>query len=322
MSPTATRSSNVQEEFSKLLQQYPYTEWLQRFEVIPGSGVFTPGFSDVTTASYNRTFSTLQVDPQCFRGKRILDIGTNGGALAFYLEEIGAEVLAIDIAEPHRYGFSFVHQMRRSHVEFRRLSVYELSPIELGTFDIIMFFGVFYHLKHPLLALERINSVLADGGMMLGNGTVSDGWYHDDADERCDKGVAMHAVTSERIGDEKILSVPSLASLSLCGFSTGQFMRDPSNWFIPNTACFTAWLKSSGFQLEKENTYIYPIKRDWNSHGVFTSSLTFKAVKTGPPQAENDKDPNHYFPTRVELQQALDRIQVLEEQLRQREAQS
>ena len=36
---------------------------------------------------------------------------------------------------------------------------YEINPATLGTFDLVMFFGVLYHLRNPLLALERIQQV-------------------------------------------------------------------------------------------------------------------------------------------------------------------
>src|ERR1019366_4993208 len=46
-----------------------------------------------------------------------------------------------------------------SHVDYRQMDVYELSPERIGRFDIVLFLGVLYHLKHPLLALERVCSV-------------------------------------------------------------------------------------------------------------------------------------------------------------------
>ena len=38
----------------------------------------------------------------------------------------------------------------------------DLSPERVGTFDVVLFVGVLYHLRHPLLALERVASVSAD----------------------------------------------------------------------------------------------------------------------------------------------------------------
>ncbi len=41
-------------------------------------------------------------------------------------------------------------------MEYRVEDVYHLSADKIGRFDIVLFLGVLYHLKHPLLALEKV----------------------------------------------------------------------------------------------------------------------------------------------------------------------
>ena len=37
--------------------------------------------------------------------------------------------------------------------------MYEVTKERLGSFDVVLFLGVLYHLRHPLLALERVCEV-------------------------------------------------------------------------------------------------------------------------------------------------------------------
>jgi hypothetical protein len=73
------------------------------------------------------------------------------------MERRGAEVVAIDRWDNPR--FREMHAALGSRAEYRQMNVYDLSPSRLGRFDVVLFLGVFYHLKHPLLALERVCSV-------------------------------------------------------------------------------------------------------------------------------------------------------------------
>src|SRR5690242_5072902 len=98
--------------------------------------------------------------PEDLTGKRVLDIGAWDGWFSFEMEKRGAEVLAIDNWDNPRF-----HQMRQmmgSSVEYRIMDVYELTPERIGRFDLVLFLGVLYHLKHPILALERVAALSTD----------------------------------------------------------------------------------------------------------------------------------------------------------------
>jgi len=92
--------------------------------------------------------------PEDLRGKRVLDIGAWDGWFSFEMERRGADVVAVDCVEIE--NFLYAHEARKSKVDYRILDMMELDPRELGYFDIVLFLGVVYHLKHPLLGLEKV----------------------------------------------------------------------------------------------------------------------------------------------------------------------
>jgi tRNA (mo5U34)-methyltransferase len=255
--------------------------WFHNFEVIKGSGIYTdPGKQvfDVTPALHE-----MQISDDWWAGKRVLDIGAFSGAFSFYLEDCGADVTAIDIQSPATNGFAAVAKARRSRVQHHMLSVYDLCPERFGEFDAVLFFGVFYHLKHPLLALERINSVCRLNGLLIGGGTVADRWFHDD-NPACDQGANFRAITRDSVTEPTALTVASLNSLAISGFSPDHFLGDNSNWFIPNSVCLEAWLRSSGFNLS--HSVVADLETNWVRPNLYRAGITFRASKVGDAISE------------------------------------
>ena len=70
------------------------------------------------------------------------------------MERRGADVVAVDCVEFEE--FHMARKLLGSSVDYRILDVDELTPQRVGRFDYVLFFGVLYHLRHPLLGLERI----------------------------------------------------------------------------------------------------------------------------------------------------------------------
>lgn len=129
----------------------PY--WFQKIEVLPG--LFSPGWSDPVTEKL--PFFGLPAD---LTGKRVLDIGCAEGYFSFEAERRGArEVVGIDSFPASVRRFNITKAARQSNATAYLMNVYDLEPKRLGTFDLVLFYGVFYHLKHPQLALERIRSI-------------------------------------------------------------------------------------------------------------------------------------------------------------------
>jgi tRNA (mo5U34)-methyltransferase len=125
-----------------------------------GHGLVTPGIDDTP-----RRVAQLEL-PSNLSGKTVLDIGAWDGALSFECERRGAaRVLATDSfcwsgeGWGTKDGFEFARKVLHSKVEDLDIDVLELSPEVIGTFDVVLFVGVLYHMRHPLLALERVASV-------------------------------------------------------------------------------------------------------------------------------------------------------------------
>lgn len=98
--------------------------------------------------------------PQDLHGKRVLDVGAWDGWFSFECERRGAQVVAVDCVELDT--FLEAKRLLNSSVQYLTLDVDELSVSRLGRFDIVLFFGVLYHLRHPLAGLERVLQLSTD----------------------------------------------------------------------------------------------------------------------------------------------------------------
>jgi tRNA (mo5U34)-methyltransferase len=136
--------------------------WYHRIEVAPG--VVTPGIHD--SASELTHLDQLGLPKDC-SSMRALDIGCRDGFFAFELERRGASVVAIDYLLPTASGFSVAHDLLGSNVEYLVENVYDLSPDRHGDFDLVLFLGVLYHLRDPILALDRVRAVTKPGGLLF-----------------------------------------------------------------------------------------------------------------------------------------------------------
>lgn len=98
--------------------------------------------------------------PADLSGKRVLDIGAWDGFYTFEMERRGAHVVALDLFRNEK--FLLARDLVKSKAEYVVGDICRLSSKDLGRFDIVLFFGVLYHVKHPLLALENVCSMTID----------------------------------------------------------------------------------------------------------------------------------------------------------------
>jgi tRNA (mo5U34)-methyltransferase len=104
--------------------------------------------------------------PEVFAGKSVLDVGAWDGYYSFLAEKMGASrVLSTDHfcwggpGWGSKAGFDLVHTLLGSRVESREIDVPDISPATVGTFDVVMFLGVLYHLPNPLAGLQAMAEV-------------------------------------------------------------------------------------------------------------------------------------------------------------------
>ena len=133
--------------------------WWHEIELAPG--IVTPG--DDSNREKLPVLEEIGL-PSRLDGVRALDIGCSDGYFSFELENRGAEVVAMDFVDASSTGFSTAGEILGSHVEYRIENVYNLNPRDHGTFDLVFFLGVLYHLRQPLAALDSIRSIMREGG--------------------------------------------------------------------------------------------------------------------------------------------------------------
>jgi tRNA (mo5U34)-methyltransferase len=171
--------------------------------------------------------------PSDLRGKTVLDIGCNAGFYSIEMKRRGASrVVAIDSDDRYLAQARFAASVCGADIEIQKLSVYQVG--ELGErFDVVLFMGVLYHLRHPLLALDLLHRhVVRD--MLIFQSMLR-------GDEDSEPVLGDYAFWETGIFDR-----PSFPRMF---FIEKRYANDPTNWWIPNAACAAAMLRSAGFEI-------------------------------------------------------------------------
>ncbi len=208
--------------------------WWHSFELPDGTVI--EGMNDLV--GLRNRLSNFPI-PQDLRGKRVLDIGAWDGWFSFEMERRGAEVVAIDNWDNPR--FREIHSVLDSRVDYRTMDVYDLTPERVGRFDIVLFLGVLYHLKHPLLALERVCALTTDLAV-----------------------VESFVLKEEHRPEADVASRPIMEF-----YETDQFGGQTDNWVGPSLPCLLAFCRTAGFarvelQTELEWSAIVACYRRWD----------------------------------------------------------
>ena len=171
--------------------------------------------------------------PADLTGKTVLDIGCNGGFYSLEMKRRGAErVLGIDFDERYLAQAQFAARTLGADIEFRKMSVYDLK--HLGEkFDVVIFMGVLYHLRHPLLALDMIHEHVARDLFIF---------------QSMQRGSEEAAPVEEDYLFWQT-DIFERSDFPRMYFIEKKYAGDPTNWWIPNRACTEAMLRSSGFEI-------------------------------------------------------------------------
>ncbi|CAG0984198.1 tRNA U34 carboxymethyltransferase [Anaerolineae bacterium] len=192
-----------------------------------GQGIVTPGKGDSAMWLKRLAF------PSDLSGKTFLDIGAWDGYFSFAAEQRGARrVLALDSfvwqgnGGGSKAGFELARRALNSKVEDIELEVLEISPDRIGTFDVVLFSGVLYHMRHPLLALEKVCSV-----------------------------------TSDMLILETHVDLMSAKWPAMRFYPAGELAGDGSNWWGPNPIAVETMLEVVGFRTIK-TIGLYPMDNE------------------------------------------------------------
>lgn len=185
-------------------------DWFHTIDL--GNGVVTPGKITCMSAE--------QLGIGDLTGKTVLDIGAWDGYYSFLCEQHGAKrVLATDSVvwsggwRTGKAGFQAARRALNSKVDDMTIDVMDLRPDVPGRFDVVLFLGVLYHLRHPLLALERIFDLVGEQLIMETHVDLLD----------YDRPGAVFYPGTELAGD-------------------------PTNWWGPNPLAVEGMLKAVGFR--------------------------------------------------------------------------
>jgi len=98
------------------------------------------------------------------KGKRVLEIGCNAGFWSIQARLAGAEyVLGVDVSEKNVEQACFIRDViGLTALDYRVSNAYDVSPETTGTFDVVFFLGLLYHIDKPVEALERLYAVTGD----------------------------------------------------------------------------------------------------------------------------------------------------------------
>ena len=185
---------------------------------------------DYPAVKWRNFQSALPLD---LSGKSVLDIGCNAGFYSIEMKKRGAaRVLGVDHDELYLNQARFAASVLNVDIEFRSMSVYDLPQLR-EQFDLVLFMGVFYHLRHPLLALDILRQHVAKDWLVF---------------------QSMLRGSRTRPAIDEDYPFWKAEAFELPGYPKMHFVEkmytgDPSNWWIPNRACAEAVLRSSGFQI-------------------------------------------------------------------------
>ena len=193
--------------------------WHQKWEVF--QGVFTPGHNPIAEMC-----AALQL-PDDLSGKRVLDIGAWNGCLSLECERRGAsEVLAIGPESPANSGFELLAKLvgaTRTRYEYG--TVYDLDPAKIGAFDVVLFCGVLYHLRYPMLGIDNLRRV-------------------------CRGELFIETFIADR-------ELSGASGTPLWRFFRHDALQgDHSNWFGPNACAVVEAVESAGFEVRRADAWM------------------------------------------------------------------
>lgn len=172
--------------------------------------------------------------PDKLDGKTVLDIGCNGGFYSIEMKRRGAaRVVGIDSDDDYLLQARLAAEICGVEIELRNLSVYDVGALG-EKFDVVLFMGVLYHLRHPLLALDLIRRHAAKDLFVF------------QSMQRGSNEVASLEEDYE-FWNEDVFEKPGFPRLC---FIEKKYSGDPTNWWVPNRACSEAMLRSAGFTIE------------------------------------------------------------------------
>ncbi len=216
-----------QQEIIETLNRFPF--WYHKIEL--GQNVVTPGWAPLNRDSYGI--------PENFTGKRVLDVGAWDGYWTFEALRRGAdEVVAVDDfsdflaklpGEARRVWETFdfcksVLGYSDDRCKRFEMNIYEIDKAGLGKFDIVFLFGVVYHLRYPLYALDLLSAMCVEE-IYIESAILDD---YSPYEGGLDKGYP---------GSQMVMEF----------YPGKEYGNNETNWWCPTLSCLKSMVAASGF---------------------------------------------------------------------------
>jgi tRNA (mo5U34)-methyltransferase len=228
--PASTESSDTTAALREQIEQL--SPWFHNLH-LPGGAQTCPDhwLGDFPSFKWRQIENHL---PRDLAGWTCLDIGCNAGFYSFELARRGATVLGIDV-DPH-----YLRQARwaagqtglADSVRFEQMQVYDLARGNPEGFDLVLFMGVLYHLRYPMLGLDivaqKVRRLMVFQTLTMPGDEVYDDTHGHGFDDR------------------HVLTEPGWPRMA---FLEHHFAGDPTNWWAPNHAAVEAMLRSAGMKV-------------------------------------------------------------------------
>lgn len=217
--------------------------WFHNLELLGVQTAPDHSLGDFPRVFYQAFSHALPAD---LTGKSVLDVGCNAGFYSMEMKRRGARrVVGIDVDEDFLAQARFATEVHGLDVELRHLSVYDVASLG-ERFDVVLFLGVLYHLRHPLLALDLLHAHVVKDLLIF------------QTLERGSEAVA-DVIENAPFTQTAHFDAPGYPKLH---FIEHRYADDWTNWWVPNRACSMALLRSSGFDIASNPaTGVYVCRR-------------------------------------------------------------
>ncbi|MER8376034.1 methyltransferase domain-containing protein [Mesorhizobium sp. M1406] len=212
MYPAAPASTSLDRERARAIVAR-VSHWHHKFEVFPG--VVTPG-------SYDPGFllEKLQL-PKDMAGLKVLDIGPSDGFFSMNMARRGARVTVVDYRAKNVHGFGAMEQLTALEFDYRQMNLYDIPGSDIGTFDIVLFLGVLYHLPDMVRALNIVAG-LCQGRLLI----------------ETEFAPAL---------------MPGVAAAQY--YEAASLAGDITNFWVPNRDCLFAMVRDIGFRINRSDSW-------------------------------------------------------------------
>jgi tRNA (mo5U34)-methyltransferase len=224
MAPESLTAEQIQRRVAEL------GAWFHNLDLRGVRTAPTHFLGDYPNNKWSRFAAAIPAD---LHGASVLDVGCNAGFYSIEMKRRGAgRVVGIDSDPDYLEQARFAATVCRVDLELHCLSVYDVAVLK-EKFDWVLFLGVVYHLRYPLLSLD-----------LLHDHVVKD-WLVFQSMQRGSPDIDLLR-NDYPFSENGVFDSPGYPKMH---FVEHSYSHDHTNWWIPNRACAEAMLRSSGFEI-------------------------------------------------------------------------